>query len=130
MKYICPVCGYDALEDEPADYNICPCCGTEFGYHDFGRSHGELRALWIARGAQWHSRYTQPPTGWSPYNQLTRAGVLIVSPGASTFLARPAPQAAVNPRALAGTDMGLGRSPMRVLTILSSAQTYWAIFSL
>ena len=36
-NYICPVCGYDGLEEPPYDetglgnYDICPCCGYEFG---------------------------------------------------------------------------------------------------
>ena len=28
---LCPVCGYRGLEAPPANFLICPCCGTEFG---------------------------------------------------------------------------------------------------
>ena len=36
--YICPICGYDKLEEAPyntnggGSFDICPCCGQEFGY--------------------------------------------------------------------------------------------------
>lgn len=72
MNYICPVCGYDRLDEPPADYSICSSCGTEFGYDDFALSHEELRKRWIANGAKWWSTYTSPPSGWSPFQQLLR----------------------------------------------------------
>jgi len=68
--YECPVCGYDALLEPPADYNVCPCCGTEFGYHDLVHSWSELRANWLAKGANWFSSYTHPPYGWNPMRQI------------------------------------------------------------
>ena len=39
-NYICPICGYDGLDEEPygknfnASYNICPCCHFEYGYSE------------------------------------------------------------------------------------------------
>lgn len=50
--YTCPVCDYDKLRENPSDqlYEICPQCGTEFGYDDFNTSHAELRQRWIAAG--------------------------------------------------------------------------------
>lgn len=74
----CPVCGYDKLAKPPVDFSICPCCGTEFGYSDAGpeslaETHAFLRRRWIARGAQWHSRYTAPSPGWNPWIQLIKA---------------------------------------------------------
>lgn len=39
-RQICPVCGYDDLDEGPfteggyPTYEICPCCGYEFGYDD------------------------------------------------------------------------------------------------
>jgi hypothetical protein len=72
----CPVCCYPDL-DEPAydelgcaSFEICPCCGTEFGYDDSGASHEELRRRWLARGAPWFSRSRLPPPGWSAVEQL------------------------------------------------------------
>lgn len=74
MTYICPVCGYNQLDEPPSDYNICDCCGTEFGYHDATLTHSELRKRWIAAGAKWHSPDFSPPTGWDPLKQLLAAG--------------------------------------------------------
>ncbi|MCG7421042.1 hypothetical protein MHJ97_11470 [Macrococcus epidermidis] len=47
MKYyICPVCGYDKIDEPPygiggsPSYNICSCCGFEYGYsEDFEVEH-------------------------------------------------------------------------------------------
>jgi hypothetical protein len=78
----CPVCGYASLQapawsgDSPS-YEICPCCGTEFGYDDFATTeddrktrHLELRASWIERGCSWWSAGLDPPEGWDPTAQL------------------------------------------------------------
>lgn len=72
----CPVCGYGGLHEEPFDdadapsYEICPCCGTEFGYHDAKTPHRALRQKWIAKGSPWHSRVKPSPQGWDPAEQL------------------------------------------------------------
>ena len=65
--YTCPVCFFDSMTDPPQDYNICECCGTEFGSDDEERSHGELRTEWIALGAKWF--FGNPPLGWNPWKQ-------------------------------------------------------------
>jgi hypothetical protein len=70
MKYICPVCGFDAMPFPPEDNNICSCCGTEFGYHDLRLTHAELRQQWRDRGAPWFSTRLLPPVGWNPTKQL------------------------------------------------------------
>lgn len=84
MKYTCPVCGYDRLEIDAheQDYNICPCCFTEFGNDDFGysietdmpmtleESWDFLSKTWIKEGMKWHSIFTNPPTNWKPEEQL------------------------------------------------------------
>jgi hypothetical protein len=72
MIYTCAVCGSDRLSSPPADYTICPSCGTEFGYTDFATSHEELRRRWMAGGARWWSPNTPPPPNWSPVEQLAR----------------------------------------------------------
>ena len=80
-KNICPVCGYK-LDEPPYDeagyasFNICPSCGTEFGYHDATKSHAELRMTWLQSGAKWWSRHESPPEGWNPEEQLRRAGFI------------------------------------------------------
>ena len=71
--YTCPVCFYDGLAEEPKDYNICDCCGTEFGSDDSETAHSDLRAAWIAAGAQWF--FGVAPFGWIPWVQLIRANV-------------------------------------------------------
>jgi hypothetical protein len=74
IKFTCPVCGYNNLPDPPVDYEICPSCGTEFGYDDFTFSHENLRRKWLTAGAKWHSRRISPPANWNPYQQLLNAG--------------------------------------------------------
>lgn len=73
MRFTCPVCGY-GLNEPPADYAICPCCGTEFGLDDYQISHEMLRHAWVARGARWFAPYPPPPS-WNPMLQLLRAGL-------------------------------------------------------
>lgn len=72
MRYKCPVCFYDNLEDPPSHHEICPSCGTQFGYHDATKSYEDLRKAWIASGLHWHSRVDDAPLGWNPYIQLTK----------------------------------------------------------
>ncbi|WP_235591764.1 hypothetical protein [Pseudomonas syringae] len=76
QMYICPVCGYPDL-DEPAydsfgcaSYNICPCCGVEFGYDDSTIAHFQLREKWISEGMQWWSKHQTKPDDWDPLKQL------------------------------------------------------------
>ncbi len=75
MNQLCPVCGFDALRYPAKADMICPCCGTQFGYDDFAKTHAELREEWLADGAVWQSRRTPPPAGWSPDKQLARIGL-------------------------------------------------------
>lgn len=89
MNYLCPVCGFTGLEDPPQDFNICPCCGTEFGHDDFGMSQAEvnakraeLRWRWFEEGAVWWRTGTTAPTGWDPYRQLDEAGFIVQLPAA------------------------------------------------
>jgi len=79
MNYSCPVCGYDRLVKPAADHNICPCCGTEFGYDDIAHSVEELRQRWTSLGLTWFSSYSPPPAGWNPAEQVARAGNVIVA---------------------------------------------------
>lgn len=70
VRHICPVCGYDQLEDPPRNHNICNSCGTQFGYDDSTTSHEELRRRWVEEGMNWWSIYTDPPRNWDPVTQL------------------------------------------------------------
>jgi hypothetical protein len=60
MKFICPVCDWPNLREKPdCSFEICPQCGTEFGYDDAGASHADLRAEWVAGGRKfWRSSNT------------------------------------------------------------------------
>lgn len=77
-KYVCPVCGYPELEEPPYDinkcssYEICPCCGIEFGFDDGSEGFGydEYREKWIKGGAQWFTE-TLKPVNWNIEKQLT-----------------------------------------------------------
>src|ERR1022692_202917 len=75
-RYNCPVCGFDKLHRPPKNHAICPCCGTEFDYHDCTVGHLELRKRWISNGADWHSSVTPSPPGWNQLEQLWRAGLV------------------------------------------------------
>jgi len=86
--YQCPVCGY-GMADEPANYHICPSCGTEFGLHDQNASIEELREHWIRTGPKWWSKTDPKPENWNPFLQLAvvlklAAPVIYVSSTTST----------------------------------------------
>lgn len=79
---LCRVCGFDLGEDFPwgpdgrtCSFNICPCCGVEFGYED-ATPEGILkfRAEWFATGGLFRDKSQRPP-GWSRVMQLQRIGV-------------------------------------------------------
>jgi hypothetical protein len=82
--YICPICGYPGLK-EPAwgndgkspTFEICPCCGCEFGYED-ARPEGakEFRKRWIATGGKWHDP-TLKPKNWDMKQQLKNINIEI-----------------------------------------------------
>ena len=53
--FSCPVCGYGELTTPPYDefkcaiFEICPSCGTEFGYDDVSTSFVLLQKNWIEK---------------------------------------------------------------------------------
>lgn len=73
LYYQCPVCGYGQMPDPPQDFNICPSCGTEFGYHDSSKSHRSLRNKWLTKGAKWFSFATPRPDYWNGFLQVVMA---------------------------------------------------------
>ncbi len=94
MNYLCPVCFYPNLSSPPADEDICPCCGTEFGYDDYATSHHELRRRWIQNGAPWFSQTTARPEHWSPLMQVVEGQSALASfLSAIVFPSQPAPTA-------------------------------------
>ena len=76
--FICPVCGYPALEEPAYDvygyssFEICSSCGVEFGYEDFSKSHPQLRREWIKGSKEWSSVTINAPADWDPKSQLAR----------------------------------------------------------
>jgi hypothetical protein len=71
----CPVCGLEqnnypwGIRGDCASYNICDCCGTEYGVYDQCPNYAiEFRDQWIADGYPWW-RGTPPPN-WNPQTQL------------------------------------------------------------
>ena len=82
-SYVCPVCGYNELDEPPwhdgaGSDEICPCCATHFGYDDalaqdalkIEQTYLRLRDEWVAGGCVWWSRSTLPPDGWDAIKQL------------------------------------------------------------
>lgn len=75
MRYTCPVCGLRSLYEHAYDKNenpsfeICSCCGTEFGYDDFTKSHSVLRKEWMEKGCPWFNE-SKKPKDWNLENQL------------------------------------------------------------
>jgi hypothetical protein len=72
------VCGFDGLSEPPWDDDlpsdqICPGCGTQFGYDDMAGVRAErearwqeLREAWIERGRPWWSTGRVKPATWPP----------------------------------------------------------------
>jgi hypothetical protein len=77
-KHTCPVCAYPKLEEAPrsksggGSYEICPCCGFQFGVDDDdkGLSYEEARERWIAKGMIWRSKGQKAPAKWDAAKQL------------------------------------------------------------
>ena len=67
-RNICPVCGYDKLFEVPYDslqypsYEICPCCGFEFGVddEDKGFTFKTYREKWIKEGYHFYILEEKP----------------------------------------------------------------------
>ncbi len=99
-KYTCLCCGWPCLDVPPyknwlslpvhpglkppyeqhfgmASYEVCLCCGFEFGHDDDfgGETFQESLEKWIARGAPWFWE-KEKPEGWSLERQLKDAGIV------------------------------------------------------
>ena len=67
----CPICGYGPFleyaspEELRCSYEICDCCGCEYGYDD-RVAHYEQ---WVAKGCPWFNSTARPPN-WSLKGQL------------------------------------------------------------
>ncbi len=75
-QYNCRVCGLK-LEEPPWGqdgetplFEICPCCGVEFGYEDSTPlSAKRYREEWLSKGGVWF-RPQDKPEGWNFADQL------------------------------------------------------------
>lgn len=89
MNYICLICGYPNLDEQPfnegkfhSTHEICPSCGFHYGYNDlngtgeYPESFKELdivkayREKWIKNGSKWWSKGQSKPENWNPEEQL------------------------------------------------------------
>ena len=77
-KYVCPVCGF-LMDYEPANYNICQSCGTEFGVNDVHSTIQNLREAWLQSGPKWWNPDEPAPDHWNPAEQLARLEWLAAS---------------------------------------------------
>ncbi|HHP3530962.1 TPA: hypothetical protein ACSA96_004724 [Escherichia coli] len=73
---VCRVCGAEQPEapwgddGETPTYDICNCCGVEFGYEDSTvQSIKKYRAKWLDSGAKWMNKKSEPQN-WSVDEQL------------------------------------------------------------
>jgi hypothetical protein len=74
IQYTCPVCAYSAMPYPVEEGNICPCCGTEFGFDDtMGVTFRQLRDRWVVQGTPWFSPIDEPPQHWDGLVQLILA---------------------------------------------------------
>ena len=73
-------------ESGEGSYDICPCCGFQFGLDDFPfedreRLVVEWRGRWVAGGCVWKFPSDGlPPEGWDPQAQLARTRGVTVPP--------------------------------------------------
>ncbi len=75
-EHFCRICGLYS-EDKPwgedgncPTYDICPCCGGEFGYEDCTvESTIDYRKQWIENGAKWFD-LKYKPEDWDLEKQM------------------------------------------------------------
>ncbi|MGE0450351.1 MAG: hypothetical protein AB7Q29_12310 [Vicinamibacterales bacterium] len=65
------------MEAPVLSYEICPSCGTEFGYTDSAptdlarrQRHYALMLEWLRTGPSWYAQWQAPPAGWNGRRQL------------------------------------------------------------
>lgn len=76
----CRVCGLQQSEPpwgadgRSPTFEICPCCGVEFGYEDVNETSAlQARNAWLANGARWTTP-TARPADWDVEVQLRQLG--------------------------------------------------------
>ncbi|MEW9702988.1 hypothetical protein [Paenibacillus sp. SI8] len=79
MSYICTLCGYSNLKFAPwtqkglsPSYEICPCCGVEFGVDDINKAAYEIyKKEWFESGNKWFME-SKKPNNWNLQDQLKK----------------------------------------------------------
>ena len=68
----CPVCGwgpfvvpYESVEDLRSSFDICDCCGCEYGYDD----NQAFYENWLSEGCTWFEPKAKPE-GWLLDSQI------------------------------------------------------------
>ncbi|MFO0575564.1 MAG: hypothetical protein U1A78_16335 [Polyangia bacterium] len=76
----CRVCGLRqksqpwGMDGKTPSFEICDCCGVEFGYEDASPQAAEAyRRSWLARGAPWFHEAAKP-SSWDLEKQLAFIG--------------------------------------------------------
>jgi rubredoxin len=77
----CRVCGF-YIEGKPwgddgktPSYEICPCCGVEFGNEDYTvESIKKYRDNWVGKGMVWFDS-NLTPTGWNFEEQFKNVSI-------------------------------------------------------
>lgn len=74
--YCCRICGLDqdfkpwGEDGETPSFELCGCCGVDFGYEDTSVKHAkQYREEWLRKGAIWISS-EEKPANWSLEEQL------------------------------------------------------------
>lgn len=83
-RYTCHVCGYPELSEPPwgedgqsSSFNICPCCGVEFGYEDATEiALLKYRQQWISSGGKWFDTQLKP-NDWDMKKQLRNIKIIL-----------------------------------------------------
>ncbi len=84
VKYTCHVCGYPDLLEPPwgedgqsSSFDICPCCGVEFGYEDATETALlKYRQQWIFSNGKWRESDLKP-SDWDMKEQLRNIKVIL-----------------------------------------------------
>jgi hypothetical protein len=79
--HVCLVCDYPHLSEPPrsefggGSFEICPCCGFQFGVNDDGEgiSYDDWRRKWENGGMKWASFDIKPPRDWKPVAKFAAA---------------------------------------------------------
>ncbi|WP_308638277.1 hypothetical protein [Paenibacillus silvisoli] len=77
MFYTCHLCGYPEQNKPPwtqeglsPSYEICPCCGIEFGVDDINLLGFEIyKREWFEKGRDWFDQ-AKRPVNWEQEEQL------------------------------------------------------------